>query len=158
MNMVETRRGMGTSDPANKTSKKKKFERKIYKVVTNVHVLWMKDITIRGDANYNFEGVSYLSKPIKFKQKSMKKTTDWILLSMFDLTGKISEPIRDGEVENEPEVTCNLLSVADNIDISISLIENPPEIVRGNPIEIVITSEIVVSINENQCFVDKIED
>lgn len=77
---------------------------------------------------------------------------------MIYLTGKISESFLDFEAKKEPEVTPDPPSVTYNIYIYISLIESRHKIVQCNPTKIVTAGEIVVAINKNKGFIDKVED
>lgn len=75
----------------------------------------MNGITLaRGyDDDGKSRGVSSLSKPKYFKQKSLNKTINQIPLYIFNLNGKISEPLGDGEAHKELEMTHDPPSIAD---------------------------------------------
>lgn len=75
---------------------------------------------------------------------------------MFNITGKVSKTLGDGEVDKEPEVTHNPPSIVYTIDISISPIEFPHDIVQGNPNEDVTSIETDVA-NEKHEFIDQSE-
>lgn len=96
----------------------------------------MNGIKIRGKVDGKFRGISPLTKPNKFKHKTLNKVVDYIPLPMYDLIGVVYAPLRNIEVNKDFEATHSPLSLA--VKIERSLIECPHKVVQGKCYETVI--------------------
>lgn len=143
VNMVGTWKGTNTPGPSNKITNKKNVDKNIDKVVTNVHDARMKGIVIRGNFDCRYGSVSSSVK-VKLHRKSLTKVSYHIPLSMSDLYGEVSELLIDGEANKESGVINDPLLAMYNIEISIFTIERPHNIVQGNPMKFVTTSETII--------------